>query len=231
MFIIGAAVITWSFILLDLVWFNPKFVKTKEFRSRYGTAIEDISTKKTLFQKAYYPLFIFERVVLTAIVVIMYDYTQLQLFAISIMQISVISYLIAFKPFKEDLMNIIVCTDEFTIIVGLVIIYLMYINESDSGMMLNLSYSIFGILIISIIKNISIALYNSCTRLYRKLRRKVHKKIKYKQMKRERIMKEEQERKTKELQEKDDEDMLINGPRIGRKGIFKESKIESKMSG
>ena len=161
----------------------------------------------------------------------MYDYTQLQLFAISIMQISVISYLIAFKPFKEDLMNIIVCTDEFTIIVGLVIIYLMYINESDNGMMLNLSYSIFGILIISIIKNISIALYNSCTRLYRKLRRKVHKKIKYKQMMKERIMKEDQERKTKELQEKDDEDMLINGPRIGRKGIFKESKIESKMSG
>ena len=113
-------------------------------------------------------------------------------------------------------MNIVVWTDEFTIIFGMVIIFGMYFNNNDDAMMLNLSYAIFGIIIVSIIKNLTITLYRSWTSIYRKWRRKIHKKIHHKQRKRERLNKEKQERLKKELQEKDDEDLLLYGPRIGR---------------
>ena len=215
----------WSFILLNLVSFSPKYVRSKEFKNKFKTTIEDIATNRTLYQKAYYPLFIFERVVLTAIVVMFYQYTEIQLFAITVLQISVIGYLIAFKPFDDQLMNIVVWTDEFTIIFGMVIIFGMYFNNNDDAMMLNLSYAIFGIIIVSIIKNLSITLYRSWTSIYRKWRRKIHKKINHRQRKRERLNKEKQERLKKELQEKDDEDLLMYGLRIGRK--FNSSLITS----
>ena len=79
MFIAGIFVIFYPFVVLNVISKPPKYVKSKTYDKKYGTLTEDVFKKRTMYQRAYYPLFVFNRIILTLTVVLMYESPFLQL--------------------------------------------------------------------------------------------------------------------------------------------------------
>ena len=50
---------------------------------------EDFFVDRTLYQKAYYPLFVFQRLLLTGVLVMLYGYPLHQIFIIFFLQLAV----------------------------------------------------------------------------------------------------------------------------------------------
>ena len=72
MFIAGLFVVIFPFTILNLISQPSKFVKSKTFNKKYGTLTEDVFKNGTMYQKAYYVLFLFNRLVLTLTLVYLY---------------------------------------------------------------------------------------------------------------------------------------------------------------
>jgi len=64
-------------------------MKKQSFNEKYGTLMEDFYVKRTLYQKAYYPIFVFQRLLITAILVMMYETPWLQLLLLFVVQVPV----------------------------------------------------------------------------------------------------------------------------------------------
>ena len=79
----------WQFILLNVLSFPPRYIRTKKFDNKYGTITEDIFIKRGMYQRAYYPLFVFQRLLLTGTLIMLYSYPLYQIFIIFVLQISV----------------------------------------------------------------------------------------------------------------------------------------------
>jgi hypothetical protein len=118
-------------------------------------------------------------------------------------QISMIAYMIKFRPFKSELQEVIGVTDEFTIVFGLILIYFLYLNQDNIDTSKKLGFSIMGILVLSIFKNMSVIFYISITGSYKSFKNWVHKKLKIEQTKREKRRLER--RKIREQKEKVEE--------------------------
>ena len=65
------------------------FVKSEKFNQKFGMLTEDLFRKRTLYQKAYYPLFVFQRLLITGVLIMFYDYPLLQILVIFALVISV----------------------------------------------------------------------------------------------------------------------------------------------
>ena len=72
MFIAGLFVVIFPFTILNLISQPSKFVKSKTFNKKYGTLTEDVFKNRTIYQKAYYVVFLFNRLVLTLTLVYLY---------------------------------------------------------------------------------------------------------------------------------------------------------------
>ena len=131
MFIAGFFVILYPFVVLNVISKPPKYVKSKTYDKKYGTLTEDVYKKRTMFQRAYYTLFVFNRIILTLTVVLIYEYPLLQLAIIFFIQIIMIQYLIKWRPFKSELQQVIVVSDEFTIIFGLLLLHFLHRNQGN----------------------------------------------------------------------------------------------------
>ena len=187
MFIAGLFVIFYPFIVLSVISRPPIYVKSKTYDKKYGTLTEDVYRKRTMFQRAYYPLFVFHRIILTLTLVVMYDYPLIQLGIIFIVQSITIRYLIKWRPFKSELQQVIVVSDEFTIIFGLILLYFIYRNQGNIKTRARLGnlYSfnhkvgmgIVSVIWLSFIKNIGIIVYIFITKSYIKFRNWAHRKL------------------------------------------------------
>lgn len=100
-------------------------------------------------------------------------------------QIAMIAYMIRLRPFKSELQEVIAVTDEFTIIFGLILLYFLYLNQENLDTSQKLGMTIVGILVMSMIKNMSVIFYLSITGTYKKIRSWVHKKLKIEEVRRE----------------------------------------------
>ena len=107
------------------------YVKSKRFDKNYGTLTEDVFMKRTMYQRSYYTLFLFYRLVLALILVYLYEYPIYQVSIILAMQVIFIGYLIKFRPFKSELQQVIVVTDEFTIIVGVILLFFIMKHQTN----------------------------------------------------------------------------------------------------
>lgn len=81
--------IFWPFVIFNIVCMPPKYVKSKQFDEKYGTLVEDIKVKGALWKRCYYPLFVYERLVITGMLVILYAYPVHQLVLVLIIQLMV----------------------------------------------------------------------------------------------------------------------------------------------
>ena len=106
-------------------------MKSKRYDKKYGTLTKDVFMQRTMYQRSYYTLFLFYRLVLTLILVYLYEYPNYQISIIMVMQVIFIGYLIKFRPFKSELQQVIVVTDEFTIIVGVILLFFMMKHQTN----------------------------------------------------------------------------------------------------
>ena len=113
-----------------------------------------------------------------------------QILAIFVMQVLQVWYLIKYRPFKSELQQVIVVTDEFTIIIGLIFLFFMFRHQDSIFKSLKITYMILGVICLSLIKNIGTIFYLTITSSYIKFRQWLHKKlIGDKPVKRERRLK------------------------------------------
>ena len=79
MFIAGLYVTFFPFLILNLIAKPSKFVKSKRFNNKYGTLTEDMFKKKTMYERGYYVVFVFHRLILTFTLVYLYYYPFYQI--------------------------------------------------------------------------------------------------------------------------------------------------------
>ena len=100
-----------------------------------------------------------------------------QILAIFVMQVLQVWYLIKYRPFKSELQQVIVVTDEFTIIIGLIFLFFMFRHQDNIFKSLKITYMILGVICLSLIKNIGTIFYLTITSSYIKFRQWLHKKL------------------------------------------------------
>ena len=84
----------------------------------------------------------------------------------------------------------IVVSDEFTIIFGTALLVALYYYQDDPVKSFNLGMIIIGVVVCSLLKNISIILYIAVRDSYLKFRAWIHKKLNTPQRKKERLKRE-----------------------------------------
>ena len=65
------------------------FVKSEKFNQKFGMLTEDLFRRRTLYQKAYYPLFVFQRLLITGVLIMFYDFPFFQILVIFVLVVSV----------------------------------------------------------------------------------------------------------------------------------------------
>lgn len=68
---------------------------------RYGMLTDELR-HKSILQLYYYPLFMYQRLLIAGIIVYLYDYPLMQCVSVIICNIAMMSYLIVVRPFKEE---------------------------------------------------------------------------------------------------------------------------------
>ena len=215
MFIAGLYVVIFPFGILHLVSRPSKFVKSKTFNKKYGTLTEDVFKNRTMYQKAYYVLFLFNRLVLTLTLVYLYFHPFYQMCILMLSQVLMIAYLIKFRPFKSELQQVIAVSDEFILVIGIVLLYFLWQNQDNLEKSNKIGMGIIGIIVLSLIKNMGVIIFMSTISLYKKFRAWAHKKLGMeKHLRRQRRL-ELRNRREKVNQEKHEKE-LINKIFIGR---------------
>lgn len=194
------------FILLNIVSKPPLYVKSSSFNKKYGTLTEDVFKKRGMFQRSYYVIFVFYRVILTFLLVYMYTSPEIQLALMFTLQISLIAFIMKFRPFRSELQQVVAVTDEMTIVFGLILIYMLYLNQDDVDNSQSMAMLIVGVIVMSLIKNLGLMLLLSIKSSYLKFRAWAHKKLDIEKIERkQRRQMRRERRKQKSGQNKFDE--------------------------
>ena len=184
MFIAGLYVAFFPFFILCLVSRPLKYVKSKTFDKKYGTLTEEVFKKKTMYQRAYYVLFVFNRLILTLTLVYSYYQPFHQMCIIMVSQILMIAYMIKFRPFKSELQQVIAVSDEFVIVFGIILLYFLWRNQTNIGKSSRIGMGIIATIVLSMIKNMGVIIYISITQSYKNFREWLHIKLGVKERKR-----------------------------------------------
>ena len=215
MFTAGLYVVVFPFGILYLISRPSKFVKSKTFNKKYGTLTEDLFKNRTMYQKAYYVLFLFNRLILTLTLVYLYYHPFYQMCIIMVSQVLMIGYMIKFRPFKSELQQVIAVSDEFILVIGIVLLYFLWRNQDNLQKSNKIGMGIISIIVLSIIKNMGVIICISIISLYRKFRAWVHKKLGMeKHLRRQRRL--ERKKRREKIKQEQNEKELINKIFIGR---------------
>lgn len=117
-------------------------------------------------------------------------------------------YLIKYRPFNSELQQVIVVSDEFTIVFGTALLVALYYYQEDPTKSYNIGMAIIGVVVCSLLKNISIILYIAIRNAYLKFRAWVHKKLNVPQRRKERLLKELKAERDKEIKAKKRRDLI-----------------------
>ena len=208
MFIAGIYVAFFPFCVLYLISRPPKYVKSKTFDKKYGTLTEEVFRKKTMYQRAYYVLFVFDRLVLTLTLVYLYYHPFYQMCIILFSQLLMIAYMIKFRPFRSELQQVISVSDEFVIVFGIILLYFLWRNQHDVNTSSKIGMAIITVILISMIKNMGIISYISITNSYKKFRKWAHKKLMVKTHERKKRRKDRRKRRETLKQEQEEKEII-----------------------
>ena len=92
-------------------------------------------------------------------------------------QTLMIAYLIKFRPFRSELQQIIIVSDEFTIIFGICLLYFLWKNQHNIVKSNRIGLGIITVIVLSMVKNMTVIIILSIRNVYTKFRTWVHKKL------------------------------------------------------
>ncbi len=100
-FIFGAACILLPFMTMSLIYINRKHIKKRDWKKKFGMLTEECRTHSIL-QLYYYPLFMYQRMLIAGVIVYVYEYPVMQCLLVISFNIVMIAFLIVVRPFKEE---------------------------------------------------------------------------------------------------------------------------------
>ena len=115
-----------------------------------------------------------------------------------------VAYLVKMRPFKSELQQVIVVSDEFVLIFGVALLGALYFNQYEADPAYKICICIIGVVVLSFVKNLSVIILLAVRDTYRKFRTWVHKKVGTHEKKRLRLKREreqEREREQRKLEE------------------------------
>jgi hypothetical protein len=120
-------------------------------------------------------------------------------------------YVIKCKPFKDELQQVIAASDEFVIIFGMIALYMMWMNQENTTFTKKMGFLVIGIILASIVKNMSVIFYKTITGAYGKFKKWAHKKLGHEKNKRRRLRREAKVKAEKARIRKEEDDLLTYG--------------------
>jgi len=100
-FVFGAISILLPFITMSTIYERRRQVKKRTWLNRWGMLTEELRSKNIL-QLYYFPLFMYQRLMIAGIIVYLYDTPLYQCLAVGICNMSMIYYLVKVRPFKSE---------------------------------------------------------------------------------------------------------------------------------
>jgi len=101
-----------------------------------------------------------------------------------------IFYLVKFRPFKSEIQQVVVVSDEFVVVGGVALLYTLYHYQYDSTIAYQISVAIISVILLSFVKNICIIMFLAIKKNYIKLRTWIHTKYNVPELKRQRLIRE-----------------------------------------
>ena len=105
------------------------------------------------------------------------------------------------RPFKSELQQVIVVSDEFVLIFGIALLFALYFKQYEADPAYKICLCIIGVVVLSFVKNLSVIIVLAVRSAYCKFRTWVHKKLGADEQRRLRL-KREREQEQKELEDK-----------------------------
>jgi len=155
---------------MHLIWTQRKYIKTKKFKNKYGMLTEELQ-RRSIVQLYYYPIFLFQRIFISGMIVFGYDYPFLQIASVIASNISMIAFLIIVRPFKEENQRVTTVIDEL-IIMACTILFIVF--KIDKGMSHStrkeIGWAVIGLIMFSVLKNFGVVIYFGFQSVRQKLR-------------------------------------------------------------
>ncbi|CAI2385481.1 unnamed protein product [Moneuplotes crassus] len=208
MYAVGIFVLCWPFLILNILSKPPKLLKRATFDSKFGTLTEGFHLGRTLYHRSYYILFLFQRLVITGILVIFYETTFLQILLCFGIQLMLTYFLMRIRPFKSELQQVICVSDEFAIVFSIIILFCLYRYQQDYDNSRKIAFLLVGVIALSILKNLSVIIYTVIKSSYGRLKQYIHKKVRHNKNRKKRIRKERKENQEKELKKREEEILI-----------------------
>jgi len=86
---------------MSVIYLNRKNVKKRSWINKWGMLTDELRSKSIL-QLYYYPLFMYQRLLIAGIVVYLYDNPLNQCIAVGLCNLAMTLYLIVVRPFKSE---------------------------------------------------------------------------------------------------------------------------------
>jgi len=86
--------------------------------------------RKSILQLYYYPVFLFQRLVIAGIIVFVYEYPYIQVFTVILTNVLMLGFLLIIKPFKEENQRATTIMDEL-IIMTCVSIFIFFLYDPE----------------------------------------------------------------------------------------------------
>ncbi|CDW87181.1 cadg multi-domain protein [Stylonychia lemnae] len=163
LFFVGSFSILLPFLLMTAIFQNRKNIEKRRWINSLGILTEDLQSDH-LLQIYYYPLFIFQRLTICAILVFAFSYPLIQCAMALACNFTMIIYLINIKPFKQENLQATTVLDEVIIMLIIIIFTLLTVNDYNVDERKNYGWIIVALIAFSIIKNFSVAIYFGCSK-------------------------------------------------------------------
>ncbi|CDW72132.1 UNKNOWN [Stylonychia lemnae] len=211
LFFVGSFSIILPFLLMTVIFLNRKNIEKHSWIDSFGVLTEDLQSDH-LLQIYYYPLFIFQRLTICAILVFVFRYPLIQCLMTLACNITMIIYMITYKPFKQENLQATTVLDEIIIILIILIFSILKANDYNLDERKTYGWVIVALIAFSIIKNLGVAIYFGCNKAS----------LTYQNM----FLQEERE--IDSPNSSDNEYEIIDGDRFGRKRINKLNNLLNK---
>ncbi|CDW83064.1 UNKNOWN [Stylonychia lemnae] len=156
----GFLIFSWIFLTTkykDLPKHSPKY---QYYKSRYNSYYSEIKMT-SLANILYYPAFLTHRTIIAYMLVfVTYSfYAQLSIFLVS--QLSMLLYLIIFRPFRLAINNFIEIFNESCVLISIPFLFLIQYYQNDGDQVLIFGWGFTSILILNVGINVINAFYQS----------------------------------------------------------------------
>ena len=170
-FIFGTFSLMYPFIMMTVIYANRKIIRKRKYTIQFGMLTDEFS-QKSITQLYYHPALMFQRLVYSFSIVMVYQYPLIQLLIVGSGTLGMAGYLLIVRPYKEETQQTTIVVDEIILFIVQMFFIYIYLNEDTitDAQNINLGWVIMFIMIFSILKNLVVLMYNGFLNMRKKMR-------------------------------------------------------------